>query len=95
LIACTSGCPASTAANPTINNNHIDGVTYFDFALSYKIMIADQSNIELFATVDNLLNTSPPPIAGGTDTGFFFGQSNGNLYDRIGRTFHAGVRFKL
>ncbi|MHB1206006.1 MAG: TonB-dependent receptor domain-containing protein [Rhodospirillaceae bacterium] len=95
-IACASGCPTSTQAHPTANINNIDGVTWFDLALNYKIL-QDTAPSELFFVVSDLTNTSPPVIGGATGSGIFQAQANGNFYPdlRIGRTFRAGVRFKL
>ena len=95
-IACTSGCPTSTAAHPTANTNTIAGVTWFDLALNYKIL-QDSAPSELFFVVSDLTNKSPPVIGGATSSGIFQAQANGNFYPdlRIGRTFRAGVRFKL
>ncbi len=90
LIECVTACPTATAANPTINNNHIDAVTYFDLALNYKVM---DDLAEVFFTAENFLDQDPPRVAGGRGNGFYAGQDNGGLYDRLGRTFRAGVRF--
>ena len=34
-IECTTGCPVSTTAHPTINNNRLPGATYFDMNFNY------------------------------------------------------------
>lgn len=91
FIECTSGCPAATP-RPTVSNNGIDAVTYFDLALNYSIL--DERG-EAFVVVENLANEAPPLVAANTSSGFWFGQANGNNYDRIGRMFRAGVRFKF
>ena len=38
-IVCTTNCPTSTATNPTINSNHIDGTFYTDLNFTAKINV--------------------------------------------------------
>ena len=90
-IQCTSGCPAATAANPTINTNRLAGAFYLDTNLSYDIK-QDSFSATVFLNVKNLLDRDPPQ----------FGQSLPMsppvptfLYDLTGRVFRAGVRFKI
>jgi len=90
FIVCQSDCPTATALNPTINDNHIDGVQYFDLSTNYKVGMG-----ELFFVIENLTNEDPPLIAGGRGAGFYQGQSSSRNYDRFGRTYHAGVRFSF
>jgi iron complex outermembrane receptor protein len=92
LITCSSGCPVSTTASPTINDNHIAGVTYFDLALNYKVM---EGSGEVFLVTENLFDRAPPLVAGTFGSGFYAGQGNQFQYDRLGRMFRAGVRFKF
>ncbi len=87
-IQCTSNCPLPTVNNPTVNKNDIPGVIYLDVGGSYKL----NDNWQAYVKVDNVMDTSPPPIwfnslQPGTDGQF--------LYDVIGRMFHFGVRSKF
>ncbi|MGE3476327.1 MAG: TonB-dependent receptor [Rhodospirillaceae bacterium] len=91
FVECTSGCPATTAQNPTINNNDVPGANYFDLALSYKI---DGEALEAFLSVENLMDKDPPQVAGSLGAAFFTGSGALTIYDIMGRQFHAGVRFK-
>ncbi|HWK75483.1 MAG TPA: TonB-dependent receptor [Povalibacter sp.] len=91
FVECTSSCPASTATNPTIDNNHVDSVAYYDLALNYKYL---EDRAEFFVVVENLMDKDPPAIAGPRGDGFYSGQANVN-YDRLGRTYRAGVRLKF
>ncbi|MCC6913411.1 MAG: TonB-dependent receptor [Rhodospirillaceae bacterium] len=93
FVQCTSGCPASTPFAPTVALNSVPAIAYFDLALNYKIMEGDTA--ELFLVTENVFDKDPPRIAAGTGGGYWSGQSNGRHYDRIGRNFRAGVRFKM
>jgi iron complex outermembrane receptor protein len=90
-IQCTSGCPASTPLNPTVNTNHVGSNLLFDFAANYKLL---DGRMDMYLAVDNLLDRQPPLLIGTIGNGYL-GLFNGVGYDRIGRYFRAGVRFKL
>jgi outer membrane receptor protein involved in Fe transport len=94
-IECTTGCPVSAGNRLTIDDNDIPGRTYFDVALSYKLL---EGTTEVFFTSQNVFNQGPPPASGDFRSGIFSGPSTGILtgaYDTIGRVFRAGVRFKM
>ncbi|MGE3334595.1 MAG: TonB-dependent receptor plug domain-containing protein [Rhodospirillaceae bacterium] len=91
FVECTSGCPASTAQNPTINNNDVPGANYFDLSLSYQI---DGDALEAFMSVENLMDKDPPQVGGSVGAAFFTGSGALTIYDIMGRQFHAGVRFR-
>ncbi|MCA0202180.1 MAG: TonB-dependent receptor, partial [Proteobacteria bacterium] len=96
-IMCASGCPASTLAAPTINDNRIKGAFYFDAGAIYKIHAREQGpEVDLFLTVSNLLDKDPPVVATGPG-GFPYAATptNPGLYDVLGRMFRAGVRFNM
>lgn len=92
FIECTAQCPAATATAPTINNNHVPGITYFDLGLNYKFM---NDAIEAYFVAENMFDKDPPFVAGDRGNGFYSGQGNSALYDRLGRTFRLGVRFQM
>jgi len=87
---CTSGCPTG---NRTIDNNHIDSDDIFDVALKYKFLEGNDDT-EVFLTIQNVLNAAPPFIGGNVGSTYYAGQAN-TQYDRLGRMFLAGVRFKM
>lgn len=91
FIECTSNCPAATALHPTIDNNDIDAVTYFDVAFNYKAF----GNAEAYLVIENLLDEDPAFIAGSRSNGFYAGQGNARFYDRLGRMVRTGVRFNF
>ena len=90
-IQCTSNCPTSTVANMTINNNQLPGATYFDANVTVNL----SKRIQAFLAVDNLLNKDPAQMAYGPGIGTAPLSVNPVLYDVLGRSFRAGVRFKL
>ena len=94
-IECTSGCPAFTTANPTININHIKGVFYLDANVGYDLMMGD-SKANLFISAKNLLNKGVPLINGGAS---FYYQLNGHTtnagYDFFGAIYRVGIRFTM
>lgn len=90
-IECTSGCPTSTAENRTVNNNHLPGAFYLDANVNYDIK-ADAYNASVYFNVKNLIDHDPPAMNGSQPMGV--PAANG-LYDFAGRTFRAGIRFKI
>lgn len=86
-IVCQSDCPVSTVNNPTINYNHMAGALYFDLGARYSVT----DKLTTFFKIDNLLNRDPVPSPG-TNTGI---DINPELYDTIGRTYRAGVRYNF
>ncbi|MEI4509368.1 TonB-dependent receptor [Sphingopyxis sp. CCNWLW253] len=90
-IECTSSCPASTVAHPTINDNHMPGAIYFDASMSVDI----SNQLEAFLAVDNIANKDPYQMPYGPTIGANPISVNPVLYDVLGRTFRMGVRFKL
>lgn len=88
---CSSGCPLNSQYS--INDNHIAGNAVFDISLTYRP--TGKVGNELFFGVSNVFNKAPPIIGGNTVNTYYLGQANSDYYDRIGRTFRAGIRFKL
>jgi outer membrane receptor protein involved in Fe transport len=95
FVECTSGCPASTVTNRTINNNRIAGAFYLDTSISYDVEVGDRS-LQLFLAVNNLLDKDPPVVAPGpAGSAYATPATNQSIYDLLGRTYRFGVRFKL
>ena len=90
FIECVSACPANNVR--TIEQNRVASNSLFDLALSYKPF--EQNDTAVFFAVDNVFNQAPPFVPGQVDIAYFTGQYTIG-YDRIGRTFRAGIRFKL
>jgi outer membrane receptor protein involved in Fe transport len=96
-IACTSGCPTSTVAAPTINMNRIPSVFYLDAGMKYEFMHNDDGlSAEMFLNINNLLNKDPPRVASGPG-GFPYASIPAlpALHDVLGRMFRAGIRFQM
>lgn len=95
FIECTTGCPTSTPAHRTINDNHIDGAVYFDASAGLKFGIPGSEG-ELQFTVRNLFNKAPVLIGNGPDSVNVPGypQTNRQFYDVYGRTFRISLRLK-
>jgi len=94
---CTSGCPASSSPFFTINDNHIDGETFFDLSVNYAFE-AGSSSGEVYMSVRNLFDTDPPltanPAALGAENTVGYVQTNRTLYDVLGRAFRVGIRLE-
>ncbi len=86
-VVCTTGCPASTGNNPTINTNAMKGATYVDLAGSYNI----RKGVQAYFKIDNLFNVDPVPSPQ-TNTGL---DVNPALYDTLGRFYHVGLRLNF
>ncbi|WP_202948113.1 TonB-dependent receptor plug domain-containing protein [Caulobacter sp. AP07] len=85
-VVCSSGCPASTTAHPTINANRVAGAVYADLNLTKKVRLAS-TPAEAFLNITNLLDRDPVIIAsGGLST-------NPTYYDYLGRLLRFGMRF--
>lgn len=82
----------STTYGASINNNSVSSATYLNLALSYTLPFfrSDTRSVQVFGTVDNLLNKDPPIAPGGN--GY---PTNPVYFDTYGRTWRAGVRVQL
>ncbi|AQR73310.1 TonB-dependent siderophore receptor [Sphingomonas sp. LM7] len=86
-VVCTSACPASTGNHPTIDRNFMKGAFYVDVGGTYNVT----SNVKFYFKVDNLFDHDPEPSPQ-TNTGL---DVNPALYDTLGRTYRAGIRFNF
>lgn len=74
-----------------VDDNTVPAIAYVDLRGSWKI----NDNIQIFGTVDNLLNKAPPNVAAGPNQGqtsYYFTPINGIIYDAIGRQYRIGAR---
>ncbi|WP_025294505.1 TonB-dependent receptor plug domain-containing protein [Sphingomonas sanxanigenens] len=87
-IECQAGsCPASTQNNPTIDYNRMKGAFYVDIGGSYNL----NEQVRFYFKVDNLFDRDPE-ASPQTNTGL---DVNPALYDTLGRTYRAGLRFSF
>jgi len=81
--------------NRTINNNRIKGGFYLDAATSYEAEMGGRT-MQLFLSVNNLLNKDPAMVAPGpAGSAYATPATNQSLYDLLGRTYRFGVRFSM
>jgi outer membrane receptor protein involved in Fe transport len=74
-----------------VDDNSIPAIAYVDLRGSFKVT----GKLQIFATVDNLLNKAPPNVAAGPtqgQTSYYFTPINGIIYDAIGRQYRLGAR---
>ena len=94
-VACTSGCPESTATARTINTNHIDGAFYLDASV-YHDFDFGSSELTMFLAVSNLLDKDPPVVGSGpAGSAYATPATNQSLFDLLGRTFRIGAKIEL
>jgi iron complex outermembrane receptor protein len=86
-IVCQSNCPVSTVNRPTINRNHMAGAFYLDFGARYSVT----DMLAAFVKVDNVFDRDPV-ASPQTNTGI---DINPVLYDTLGRTYRAGLRYNF
>jgi outer membrane receptor protein involved in Fe transport len=70
------------------NTNVMPSRTYVDFVGQYTFDFGSNSNLVVFAGVNNLTNAENPRFPGANGSG------NNVLFDPIGRTYKVGFRFK-
>jgi iron complex outermembrane receptor protein len=75
-----------TLRNSTINRNEVASVVYFNLGGTYKFTGFKETEMELFAGVQNLLDRDPPVAPSNQ------GSSNLILFDPLGRAYRLGVR---
>jgi iron complex outermembrane receptor protein len=85
----SAGVADTSISTAQYSQNNIP--TYIEYDLWGSYTLPSNKNFQVFATIDNLLNKSPPfdpitPLSIPTAAG---------LYDIIGRTFKIGVRYKF
>lgn len=75
-----------------INDNHISGRFYTDLTLRHDFS-GSLSGLQIFGTVENLFDVDPPIDPSRAST--LPTQTNGYLYDTIGRRFTMGARINF
>ncbi|MBJ7437748.1 MAG: TonB-dependent receptor [Sphingopyxis sp.] len=95
-IECDGACPASTSQFRTINNNRIDGATYFDASVDFEFQ-AMAGTGHLTFIVNNLLNKDPVLVGNGPDGNNVpaFAQTNRSRFDVVGRSFRVAAKIQF
>lgn len=95
-IECTTGCPTATAANPTVNNNHVPAIFYLDANVTYRMNLGEATTADLFVSAKNLFNVDPPyTIPSSTIQHYTNMGTQAADYDRLGTVYRFGIRFKM
>lgn len=79
----------------TINDNSVPAYAYLSLSVSQGIDLGNGRKVQLFALVNNLLDTDPALIPSGTIGGANETSTNPAFYDTVGRAFKLGFRFKI
>jgi hypothetical protein len=91
-VECAASCQPSSPNAQTIDRNYIAGRFYHDLSLSYRFKPFGAVQGQVFLNVINVADKMPPPVASAQ---YWYMPTNPFLYDTIGRSFYAGVRFNL
>jgi iron complex outermembrane receptor protein len=96
FIECTTACPTSTTQYRTLNNNHLNGATYFDASLGFKFNAYGGKGTLTFI-VNNLLNKDPVLGGYGPDGNNIpaYAQTSRSQYDVVGRVFRVSARVQF
>ncbi|MEO5597672.1 MAG: TonB-dependent receptor [Novosphingobium sp.] len=78
------------AAAGTLLNQNVKGRLYLDTQLSYRL---ESGPMEFYLNIRNLLNKAPPIYPSGSTSNP--AQTNGSLFDMVGRMFSVGVNVKM
>jgi len=88
FIECQTTCPTSTPQFPTIDDNSVSGLFYFDLNLTTKVDFMSKGDAQIFFNVSNLFDRDPLLLPEG-------GLSANTTYsDLLGRAFRVGVRIQ-
>jgi outer membrane receptor protein involved in Fe transport len=75
-----------------VDDNAVPAMAYLDLRSSYRWT----DGVELYAAMDNILNTAPPVVPGTTySTTPYDAAVRDDIYDAIGRQYRAGIRFSF
>jgi outer membrane receptor protein involved in Fe transport len=75
--------------NGSVDNNRVD--PYFNFSLngSYNLNVANMKQFQVFGSINNLFDKSPPFTGGGISG------ASSQYHDTMGRAYRMGVRMKF
>jgi len=80
--------PGQDGYDPSLSNsisdNHVSARAYLNLSGQYDIIQRDNTNVQIFASVSNVLNQDPPVAV----------RFNPILFDTLGRSYRFGIRVK-
>ncbi|HHX83007.1 MAG TPA: TonB-dependent receptor, partial [Pseudomonadaceae bacterium] len=80
--------PAWDPSQPlTVNDNKVSSAFYMNLAASYNFDVGDESSLQLFGSINNLADRTPPSAPS------LQYPTNPVYFDQIGRSYRIGVRF--
>ena len=68
----------------SVTDNRVPARFYVNVAGSYNIIDSGSHRVQIFGSIDNLLDQDPPP--------YLRGRGNTSLFDPIGRSYRIGLR---
>jgi outer membrane receptor protein involved in Fe transport len=80
---------AGQLLNGSVDRNRVDPYLNFALNLSYDLRVAHAGQFQMFASVNNLFNKSPPFTGGGISG------ASAQYYDTLGRAYRMGVRLRF
>ncbi|MBN8819055.1 MAG: TonB-dependent receptor [Sphingomonas sp.] len=80
----------------SITTNRVKGASYFNIAMSYQIPLGGTGDrsIELFGSLDNIFDRTPPVSPGGGGGGGSNYPTNPVYFDTFGSKWRAGIRIR-
>lgn len=81
-----------TPAQLANSSNDIGAVTYVDLSVHYDLKNVGSGEVTIFGGIDNVLDKDPPLIPVNFISNV---NTNGAIYDVIGRKFYVGARMKF
>jgi outer membrane receptor protein involved in Fe transport len=86
---------ANLPGGPQISDNSVDSVFYTDVNFSWTKDLASGQTLQLFGNIRNLTDEDPPITAWWSNFGANAVQTNGLLFDLLGRQYTAGLRLRF
>jgi outer membrane receptor protein involved in Fe transport len=75
--------------NGSIDNNSVKAYVNYSLNGSYNLKVADMKQVQVFGSVNNLFNKTPPFTGGGLSG------ASAQYHDTMGRAYRMGVRLKF
>jgi outer membrane receptor protein involved in Fe transport len=75
--------------NGSVDNNSVKAYVNYSLNGSYNLQVADMKQFQVFGSINNLFNKSPPFTGGGLSG------ASAQFHDTMGRAYRMGVRLKF